>query len=397
LRLAYFVQPHHGGTYSVFTTLRAGLRRSGVDLVWIGLEAPSSRTAHDVHDDGGFYVFPEGAGPDGPARLVDRLAREDFDGVFINVLADQIQMNIARYLPSRLLRVMIVHNITPATYAAAAALRRHVHATVGVSQRCRDDLVTRHNFPPATTVAIPNAVDLTGFAGTARMPRPAGQTRLLFLGRIDDAAKGVFWLPRILGALPPGQTLTVAGGGPDLPELQARFGKLGARVSFVGPVGAEAVPSLLARHDILVMPSRFEGFGIVCVEAMAAGCVPVVSRITGVTDTIVEEGVTGRLFDMGDWRMAARAILDLGADPTALSAMSARARSAAFDRFGAARMADAYLALLTGLKRSPPQVAPPLPLDRYALPPAFGPGLRAWVPTPLKNWLRTVRERAASA
>ncbi len=397
MRLAYFVHPHRGGTYSVFTTLRAGLRRRGVDLVWVGLEAPPPRS-DDIEDDGGFYLFPNGpAGPDGPARVIDRLVREDFDGVFVNVLADPMQMNIARYLPAHLLRIMIVHNITPATYAAAAALRAHVHATVGVSQRCRDDLVARHGFAPETTVAIPNAIDLSGFSDIQRMPRPRGQTRLVFLGRVEDASKGVFCLPRILDALPQNYTLTIAGDGPDLPELRRRLLAHGSRASFEGAVGAEAVPSLLARHDMLVMPSRFEGFGIVCVEAMAAGCVPVVSRIAGVTDSIVEEGVTGRLFPIGDWRMAARAVQAVGADPSALAAMSARARRSAFDGFGAERMADAYLALVAKLKRAPTGIALPLPLDRYALPRGFGPGLRAWVPTPVKNWLRAVREREVSA
>ncbi|MDX7324888.1 glycosyltransferase, partial [Providencia rettgeri] len=59
------------------------------------------------------------------------------------------------------------------------------------------------------------------------------------------------------------------------------------QATFLGAVHPEAVFDLLLRHDVLVMPSRFEGFGLTITEAMSAGCIPVVSRIRGVTDTIV--------------------------------------------------------------------------------------------------------------
>jgi len=80
-------------------------------------------------------------------------------------------------------------------------------------------------------------------------------------------------------------------------------------------VPRENVPAVLAEADIYVFPSRYEGFGLSLVEAMACGCVPVASAIHGVTDTIVDDGGTGRLFPIGDWQRAADCIVRLTADP----------------------------------------------------------------------------------
>ncbi len=64
-------------------------------------------------------------------------------------------------------------------------------------------------------------------------------------------------------------------------------------VSYAGSVQLSDIPVIMASHDVLIMPSRFEGLGMTMIEAMAGGCVPVVSHIRGVTDTIVVPGQNG--------------------------------------------------------------------------------------------------------
>jgi glycosyltransferase involved in cell wall biosynthesis len=396
VKLAYFVRPHLGGTFSVFDQLRRGLAGYGIDVRWIGV-GDARNDAEAVAESAqpyGFYATSTGGmGRDDAAKLIDAIEREQFDGVFVNVLAEHMQMNIARYLPPDLLRVMIVHSITPATYAAAASIRDNVHATVGVSERCRRDLVSRFAFPHDRTLAIPNAVDIRAFSSVKRTAGCSAHLRLLYLGRIEDASKGVMWLPRIFESLPSNFSLTLAGDGPDLPRLKARLSVHSDRVTILGAVRPGDVPDLLARHDALVMPSRYEGFGITLIEAMAAGCTPVVSRIAGVTDSIVRHDVTGLLFPIGDWREAARHIRRLGERPDRLASMSVAARAAARKGFGIDTMAKSYARLLADLQRSPPPIAVPLPLDQWTLPAGFRPGLRTYLPQPVKNWLRMASER----
>ena len=62
------------------------------------------------------------------------------------------------------------------------------------------------------------------------------------------------------------------------------------------------------------MPSRFEGFGFSLIEAMAAGCVPIVSRIHGVTDWIVEDGKTGFVCGIDKPREFAERLIQLSKD-----------------------------------------------------------------------------------
>jgi glycosyltransferase involved in cell wall biosynthesis len=105
---------------------------------------------------------------------------------------------------------------------------------------------------------------------------------------------------------------------------------------------------VVSTHDLLLMPSRFEGFPFGLLEAMAAGCIPVVSRIAGVTDFVIQHEESGWLFGIGDTTAAARGIDHLGGDAMVRSRLSEGARAAA-RRFRLEATGEAYAALLTDL------------------------------------------------
>jgi glycosyltransferase involved in cell wall biosynthesis len=398
MKFGFFVFPHLGGTYSVFRNLRQGLAAHGIELCWLA----ASEAAHEAAA-GDFFCAERACGrlvgrpgdePPAQARaLHDVLVSEGFDGVVVNVLADAVETNLVRYLPPQLLRVMIVHNITPGTYAAAAAIRDHVHMTVAISPRIRDDLIGGYGFEAARLRLIPHGV---ARLAAPRIRRPAGSPlRVLFVGRIDEQAKGVSWLPAIYRDLGAPAALTIAGDGADLPKLRRQLARLD-HVRFLGGVAPDAARRLFAAHDVLLMPSRFEGFGMVLAEAMSAGCVPVASRIAGVTDAIVTHGRDGLLFPVGRTREASAAIDGLAADPSRLRAMSRCAAMGVRDRFGLDRCAESYRELFTGLAAGPPAVPPARDFGAWSLPPGLRPGLRTRLPGPVKNVLREWRERLAA-
>jgi len=397
MKLAYLGYPHLGGTYVVFRRLRSGLAAAGTEIRWLaaGSAAHAAFAAPcwaDERQHGSVAGHPDADERSLGLALLRFIQQEHFDGVFVNVLTSRAEMNVARYLPGTITRIMLVHNITPGTYAAAHAIRDYVHATIGVSPRIRRELVGRYRFDPARTFAIPNGVERA--AASLRTPHD-GPLRLIYLGRIEDAAKGVFLLPDILDGLDPGITLTVAGGGPDLAALRGRCARFGRRIAFAGEVRPEQVPNLLMAHDVLLMPSRFEGFGLTLVEAMVVGCVPVVTRISGVTDTIVTDGWDGLLFKSCDVRAARFAVSRLAEDRVALQVMSDAARVTAAGPFAVERMAARYQEVIE-LARSRPAAVVPLDPGRWQLPGGMRPALRTFLPARTKNFLRMVRERTAA-
>lgn len=394
MRLAYFGVPHLGGTFSVYRQLRSGLAPQ-VQLLWLGVDADGA-AALDAPEWAAERPYgivvrtPSGSAPKAARAVLQAIETERLDGIIINVLADPLQTNLARYLPRRLLRLMIVHNITVGTYAAAAAIRDYVHATVAVAPRIRTDLIDRYGFSPDWTFAIANGTD------AAPDRAPLNTRRLLYLGRIEEQAKGVLMLPRIMHHLPASVRLTIAGDGPDFARLRRACMPLGERVVFRGAVRPEDVSCLFAEHDVLVMPSRFEGCPLVLLEAMANGCVPVASLLRGVTDAIISHGCDGRLFPVGNATAAAKEIADLLGDPAALAAHAALAQATMRFRFDTAAMASGYCQVLKRVSTGARTVAPSLSPDQWSLPPGLRPGLRSYLPTPIKNALRTIRERLAT-
>ncbi len=405
MKCAYFVRPHIGGTYSVFTRLRASLARSGIELRWLAAGAPGEAVAVP-HEQGLADAMRKGDVIDRMGvldeetrakRIVDFLRDNKFEAVFVNVLSHRFETNLVRYLPSDILRVMIVHSITPGTYAAAQTIRDHVHATVGVSKRCRDDLVRGYGFDASRTLVIPNG--LAPDPHIRRVPSvDEGKTlRLLYLGRIDDSSKGVFWLPGILRRLQCDYHLTVAGDGPDLAVLRQKLAPFGDKVSFNGWVAPSDVSWLVSQHDVMVMPSRYEGFGSTLIEAMSQGCPVVASRIAGVTDTIVRDGEEGFLFQTGNCRQAAQQIDRLAADPNLRALMGEAGVRKVATEFDSEIIGRAYAGLLGYLHEKRPPIAPPLALSQWSMPNALHKSWRSRLPQPVKNWLRRVRERVYTA
>ncbi|MFP4127392.1 MAG: glycosyltransferase family 4 protein [Alphaproteobacteria bacterium] len=164
---------------------------------------------------------------------------------------------------------------------------------------------------------ILNAYDDTTFRCTQPWDERPGE--LVFLGRLVSQ-KGCDTLLDALGRLrEAGRTpaLTVIGDGPDRTMLQDRARALGiaSQVTFAGRLEGTALAAALNRHRIVVVPSRYEEpFGIVALEALACGCVPVVSERGGLIDAVGSHGVG---FPNGDDAALADRLKALLADPAA--------------------------------------------------------------------------------
>lgn len=189
-------------------------------------------------------------------------------------------------------------------------------------------LVEWGGFAPERVLNISNGADAPV---TNRLPRRQdGVLRLGYVGRLSQPDKRVLDLVPLCDELDrlgiPFQ-LDVAGDGPARDELAAGVARFGARVRLLGTKSREVLyREVYPALDVLVMTSASEAFGIVLVEAMMHGVVPVSSRYHGFhSEGLVREGETGVSFDVGDMAAAARLVQHLQAHPGELDDLSARA------------------------------------------------------------------------
>jgi glycosyltransferase involved in cell wall biosynthesis len=99
-----------------------------------------------------------------------------------------------------------------------------------------------------------------------------------------------------------------------------------------------------AEADLFLLPSLWEGFGLVAVEAMAAGLPVLASEVPGLAEVVGRQGTCGQLLPAGDagaWQQALAALL---ADPESLEPLRAPARARA-EHFSIEKTAAAYAAL----------------------------------------------------
>ncbi len=141
---------------------------------------------------------------------------------------------------------------------------------------------------------------------------------LLFVGRLETAQKGLDVLFRALIDPLLAQTrvpLVVAGDGPDAAALRAVATRLGleGRVRWAGRVEGAAKRSLMAGAAAVVVPSRYETFGMVAAEAMACGAPVVASDVDCLRDVVAHAG--GVLVPPEDPGALAAGIAGLLGDP----------------------------------------------------------------------------------
>lgn len=215
---------------------------------------------------------------------------------------------------------------------------------------------SRAGIPADRIIVIPNAVDANSFNELWNRPaRASAICNVGFIGRLDPVKR----VPDLLEAMA-GIPLThvhVFGEGSDRPRIAAIIARLRLSDS-VTLYGTIARPQeALAQIDLLVLPSQAEGFGLVLIEAMAAGVPVIGTDVPGICD-VIKNGVTGVLVAPRCPEAIRAAVLALEAKPQWRDAMVAEARADVIRRFSWETVIEGYQHLL-GLNEARPRPAQP--------------------------------------
>lgn len=193
-----------------------------------------------------------------------------------------------------------------------------------IRPRCRD------------AVVIPNWVD-TDLFQPVRLQRQGRPFRVLYAGT-RAFHKGFDVVRGLARSSNPGIELLCQK------SLQPYLGNCRSDVHFFDKIPPSSMPELYARCDAVLVPSRYEGFGYVALEAMACAR-PVIGFDGGALHEVCGDGEAAVLVPMGDETAIRQAILALANDEALASRMGEAGRQRALEHFGEAKAIGAYMSV----------------------------------------------------
>ena len=262
------------------------------------------------------------------------------------------QMTTSRYLPfistlhgTDITLVGLDHSYLPITRFGI----NESDGVTAISQYLRDRTV--QEFQPERAIeVIPNFVNCDVYTPLSPEERDKGRARyaepeeklLVHLSNfrpVKRTADVVHVFSRIVREVP-GRLLMI-GDGPDrsAAEWLAHREGIADQIHFLGKLSS--VSEVLPLCDLLLLPSELESFGLVALEAMACQVPTIATRVGGVPE-LIDDGVTGCLFPVGDIDGMAAAAVELLRDGSRYEAMAEAARKLARTRYCASKIIPLY-------------------------------------------------------
>ena len=229
----------------------------------------------------------------------------------------------------------VAGHVNRQVHSVEAWLAGDADSLITCSASMREEATRLFGPDLAPITVIHNGIDVDAWSFAPRTAH-AGPPELLFAGRLEYE-KGV---QDLIAALPvirrahPGTTVRIAGEGTQLGWLHelARSHDVVAAVTFLGRMNHDQLVALMHRCDAIVLPSRYEPFGIVALEAAATG-IPLVTSTAGGLGEAVTDGDSGWTFEPFDPVGLADAVCDALDRPQVAAARAQRAADRLTEEF----------------------------------------------------------------
>jgi glycosyltransferase involved in cell wall biosynthesis len=268
----------------------------------------------------------------------------NFDLVILNTLMSITAQRLMRGPLRRMPWIFLGEKLGPRRGGWHECLTAPLHRAAGIAAigtwAQRD---YRERFPEPRSFNLPYCCELAAFLA---QPRHVLGTEpvFLFCGQMI-ARKGVDQLLSAFARLPRGRLLLV-GREAELPSLLASLpASVRERIEYAGFRPPEELPRFFAKADVFVLPSRYDGWGVVVNQALGAGLPVVCSDMVGAGYDLVEEGVNGAKFRAGDETSLHEALRRYVDNPARIEAEGEASRARAREwvpAIGAARWAEAF-------------------------------------------------------
>ena len=365
MKIGITCYPTYGGSGAVATELGLALAERGHEIHFISYDQPFRLGSfkervffHEVEmEDYPLFEHPPYALALAVA-LHDTARKHDLDLVYMHyAIPHAASAYLARQMLGNERRLRIVTTLH-GTDITLVGLHPSFHSITrfsilesdgltAVSSYLKDETVRDFSVPADRIEVIPNFIDM-GMWRPDREPchraalAPRGEKIVMHISnfrsvkRIEDVVTA---FAGIRDKVP--SRLVMVGDGPDRPRAAQRAEELGVDedVLFLGK--HQSVEELLSCADLFLLPSANESFCLAALEAMACGAPVVATRVGGLPE-VVDDGVTGRLLDVGDVAGMSAAGADILRDDALLARMAAAGRAAAHARFSTEKVVPMY-------------------------------------------------------
>lgn len=241
-----------------------------------------------------------------------------------------------------------VHGDNPVDYAYLEHFESIVHRYVAVSRQCQTEMRMRLPHRVDDIDHIPYGVEIP--SQESRSFDDRRPFRIVYAGRMEQGVKRVIDVLSIARKLVESGLrieMRLVGDGPHTPMIDARikamsnhFTQHGSRLWREAPCPPSKMIDVWRWADVSILASRLEGFSVAMLEAMAAGCIPVVSRVASGVSDIIHDDHNGMSFPIADVDAAARCIRSIAEAPESWQQMSAQAHQSARLEVGMDRYVD---------------------------------------------------------
>ena len=371
---------YKGGVFPVVSSVCRQARKAGHDACMLLLCPPSGG---DKGADGAFIHslgLPPNA-PEAPERIIAWLLAHKIEALVLNG-CEEADLVIP-CLPDSIRCLYAIHDTARWYWTEAIRFQQELDAIIAVSG------VVAHNVRPHLADVTKLAIIPNGTSFPVA-PNP-GETRpddLLFVGG-DDPMKGVSDAAKVWEALQQrGFTGRLHWCGHTNEEFVRFLGRLPGQDRLVlhGRISRSGIFELAGRTKVALALTRAESFGMVTLEAMGMGCVPVAWDIETGTKTLVQANIHGLYAPLGDYEAFASAVLNAVQKHSDLSsAAMLRARTEFTEEVMWRRYEQAIAQCVTGRKSLRPLAGTQPP--RFKARPRLGRILPAWIWKPTRDFV----------